>query len=173
MFFLILGLRSENFFYRSPYLSSLTFQTVSTPSTLLIPKLKITAPIESVGMNNQGEMAVPQNQWNVAWYNLGPKPGQIGSAVIDGHLDWTTGPAIFWHLSSLTSGDIIQVIDTQNQTKTFTVTKLVSYNNSDFPLQQVFNTNDKARLNLITCAGTFNRSQQNYTKRLVVYSELQ
>ncbi len=63
---------------------------VSFPKILSIPKLEVNAEIETVGLDNKGAMDVPKNAMNVAWYNLGPKPGEKGNAVMAGHLDTIT-----------------------------------------------------------------------------------
>lgn len=144
------------------------------PKTLVIPKIKVHAPIESVGLDATQKMDVPKDPQDGGWYNLGFRPGEQGSAVIDGHLDTVTGaPAIFYYLSSLQSGDTIQVIDDQDQTYTFDVSDMQIYDYDKVPLQQVFASTDKTRLNLITCRGVFDKKTKNYSKRVVVYTELQ
>lgn len=157
--------------------SQTTSQTLSTnadtPQTLLIPKLGLTAPIESVGLDSKGNMDTPEKADDVAWYNKGFRIGDNGSAVIAGHYDRVTGaPAVFYHLSSLTAGDTISVAMDSGKTFTFTVTKTTSFPDAQFPLATVFNTPGKPTLNLITCDGTWNASAKNYSNRLVVYSEL-
>ena len=143
------------------------------PTSLSIPALNITADVESVGMDSEGRMDVPKDDFNVAWYNLGFKPGAIGSSVIAGHFDARSGgPAIFYKLSTLKSGDEITVSYGNGEKFTFTVTESELYDVDDFPLQRVFNTTDKPRLNLITCDGVFDKQSRNYSERLVVYAEL-
>lgn len=143
------------------------------PTTLSIPKISITVPVESVGMDAKGRMDVPSDEDNVAWYNLGFKPGEKGSAVIDGHFDKASGePAVFYKLSSLRAGDKITLTGDNGEQMAFTVLRLQYYDFDAFPLQEVFNTTDKPRLNLITCEGEWNKKTLNYSKRLVVYSEL-
>src|SRR5687768_1091778 len=67
---------------------------IGPPSLLTIPTLDINAAIEHVGLDQQKRMDVPQDVNNVAWYKLGPLPGQPGNAVLAGHLDSKTGPAV-------------------------------------------------------------------------------
>ena len=147
--------------------------TASLPQTLIIPKLGINAFVESVGLDSEGKMDIPKNVENVAWYILGYKPGEKGAAVIAGHYDKKDGsPAVFYELSSLKPGDEIIVLGENGKRLTYTVTRKQSYLTEQFPLQEVFGTQDKPRLNLITCAGTWNKGEASYTNRLVVYSEL-
>lgn len=145
----------------------------TTPITFSIPKLGVIAAVESVGMDAKGNMDVPKNDNNVAWYNLGYKPGDQGSAVIAGHYDTRSGsPAVFYNLTKLQSGDLVKVTDTSDTTYTYKVTEITTYDFDKVPMQQVFASTDKARLNLITCEGTFDRASRNYSKRTVVYTEL-
>lgn len=149
-------------------------ESVGNPVRLSIPKYHVTAAIESVGLDSKKRMDIPRNFNDVAWYNLGFKPGQKGSAVIDGHVDTPTGaPAVFATIASLQSGDYIQVIDSQDKTYTFTVTTVVTYPFDQLPLEKIFNTTDKPRLNLITCAGTWDKLNKNYSDRTVVYAEVE
>lgn len=147
--------------------------SVGIPVELVIPSLDINTPIESVGQDANGNMDVPKQPMDVAWYNLGFRPGQSGNAVIDGHVDSSTGaPLIFANLASLQAGDLIYVKDDAGKTRKFVVTHKQAYPNEQTPLSSIFGADKKAHLNLITCTGIWDRSQMQYTQRLVVYSDL-
>lgn len=149
-------------------------KTPFPPSTLHIPSLHISTTIESVGLDKEGNMDVPSNPSNVAWYNKGFYPGTLGNAVFAGHVDTPTGaPAVFSDLKQLKIGDSITVTDTGTTEWKYSVVGVQSYPYDNFPLREVFGKKDKKRLNLITCTGTFDQSKQTYNDRLVVYSELQ
>jgi sortase A len=144
-----------------------------TPKTLSIPKIKVNAMVESVGLDSERKMDVPKDSDNVAWYNLGAKPGSVGSAVIAGHKDEASGaPSVFWDLKKLGIGDEIIITDENGNDYTYSVTEIKDYPDAAFPLQKVFNTQGKPYLNLITCEGIFNQSTRNYSHRTVVYSEM-
>jgi sortase A len=146
---------------------------IAQPKTLIIPKIHVISEIENVGLDSFQRMDVPKKPENVGWYQYGKKPGSKGNAVIDGHLDSQTGPAVFYQLSSLIPGDTIKVIDKNNKEYNFKVTALETYNLEEFPINKVFSPNtDNRNLNLITCAGQFNNEIKIYSKRIVVYSEL-
>ena len=150
-----------------------TVSSVSAPLTLSIPKIHVNAQVESVTTDSQGRMDVPKHVEDVGWYSLGYKPGETGSAVIDGHYDTVTGaPASFYNISQLNVGDEVDVTDAANKTRTFLVTQNVSYPYNGLPLQQIFHTTDKPRLNLITCHGTWDKASKNYSEREVVYAVL-
>ncbi len=145
----------------------------SQPQTLTIQRLGVNAQIESVAMDEKGNMDVPKQVMNVAWYNLGAKPGERGNAVIAGHLDTVSGkPAVFYKLSSLEAGDTIMVTDAEKNSYTYTVVRKENYPFDSFPLQEVFGVSSKKRLNLITCEGSFDKTAKNYSHRTVVYAEL-
>lgn len=141
------------------------------PKKLRIEKLKIDASLEHVGMDDKGNMDVPKEPMNAAWYQLGFAPGEKGSAVIAGHFDDPNGdPAVFYSLDKLRSGDEIDVELQSGKTLTYIVEKTARHPFDSFPLQEVFNTTDKPRLNLITCDGVFDKSQSTYLHRFVVYA---
>lgn len=143
------------------------------PSIFVIPKLTVHTEIEKVGVDAEGRMDIPKNWQHVAWYAPGVKPGETGSAVIDGHVDTPTGaPAVFANLTHLTKGDEIIIIDTANQKYTYKVTHVVTYPLENVPLTDVFSKTNGNHLNLITCGGIWDRNKHQYTERTVVYSDL-
>ncbi len=146
---------------------------VALPDKLIIPSIDVHADIEYVGLDSYGGMGSPQYGRNVAWYQLGARPGEKGSAVIDGHVDFVDGkPAVFAMLPTLKKGDLLVVKDRENKKHTYQVLETKVYDEKDVPLKKIFASNDKAYLNLITCAGDYDETSENYTKRVVVYSEL-
>jgi sortase A len=147
--------------------------TPGVPKSFSIPNIGVTAHIESVGLDSEKRMDVPENVQDVAWYDLGARPGAIGSAVIDGHLDTQTGaPAVFYYLKNLKDGDTIQITDQNGKTYTFRVTNVTTYPYDQLPLKDIFASADKPHLNLITCGGTWDKVKKNYSNRTVVYAEL-
>ena len=147
----------------------------ANPARLLISAIGVNTFIERVGVTPGGELAVPQRQpWDdVGWYASGPRPGERGSAVIDGHLDRTGGsPAVFWRLRDMRVGDEVMVIDAAAKTLKFHVREIELYPPQDAPIQQIFGNNSGDYLNLITCAGDWIASQGQTTLRLVVYTSL-
>ena len=145
------------------------------PIRLIIPAIAINAQVEWVATQPSGDLATPtQNPWeDVGWYNLGPHPGERGSAVIDGHLDRPGGyPAVFWRLRDLHIGDEILVMNTSGKTLHFQVTRIAFYTPQDAPIQDIFGNWGGTYLNLITCAGDWIPSQHQTNLRLVVYTSL-
>ncbi len=145
----------------------------SIPQSIKIPSLGVAANIESVTEDDEGRMDVPEDPLNTAWYSLGAMPGEKGNAVIAGHLDTPSGdPSVFYDIDSLNVGDKIITIDEKGTEYVFAVVDVKTYDNEEFPLLEVFGSYEKQRLNLITCAGTFDSTLSDYSDRTVVYSEL-
>lgn len=127
--------------------------------------------MESVGLTPEGAMDIPADADNVAWYNLGPRPGEQGSAVIDGHLDKEDqSPAVFARLSEVKIGDVVSVLDDKNHILNFKVKEIRMYNAED-DTNEIFNNNNGVFLNLITCAGSWDAGKQDYNQRRVVFTE--
>jgi LPXTG-site transpeptidase (sortase) family protein len=144
------------------------------PTRLMIPEINIDAAVEDVGLTPQGSMAVPAGPTDVAWFDLGPRPGENGSAVIAGHEGWKDGIwAVFDDLYQLHIGDKVYVEDEGGATTTFVVSGIQTYDqNGD--ASEVFSSSDgKAHLNLITCEGTWNAAEKSYSNRLVVFTDKQ
>ena len=141
------------------------------PTRLLVPSINVNAAVESVGMDSQGRMGVPSQASNVAWYKLGSAPGDVGNAVIAGHLDWTTGPAVFWYLGRVRKGDTISVARADGSSVQFVAdaTSTVPYDSST---DSLFTKNGPPALTLITCAGAWDRARGTYLQRLVVHATL-
>ncbi|WP_082232708.1 class F sortase [Halobacillus massiliensis] len=144
-----------------------------TPSQVKIPAIDVDAPIEKVGILENGQMGVPEGTETVGWFEPGTKPGQTGNAVLAGHVDSKKGPAVFFYLDQLAQGDEIIVTDEEGTELIYTVQRLESYPANDAPIDEIFGRTDKKNLNLITCTGTFNRQKGTHEERLVVYTELQ
>lgn len=142
------------------------------PIRLSIPKIHVDAAFEYVGLTSTGAMDIPKGPNNVGWFNLGPRPGEIGSAVVAGHFGWKNNvPAVFDNLNTLKKGDKIYLEDQQGATSTFIVTEVGVYDqNAD--AANVFGSNDgKAHMNLITCQGVWNAGKKSYSQRFVVFTD--
>jgi LPXTG-site transpeptidase (sortase) family protein len=147
----------------------------ANPQRLLIPAISVNAPVEQVNILSTGDLGTPTGSpWtDTGWYANGPRPGEQGSAVIDGHLDRPGGsPAVFWYLRNVRVGNEVDVFDSDGTTLRFRVTDVESYPPQDAPIQQIFGNNGGKYLNLITCAGDWIPSQHQTALRLVVYTTL-
>lgn len=147
-------------------------QVRGLPVRLKIPEIAVDDAVEQVGVTSEGEMGTPKGPTGVAWFSLGPRPGEIGSAVISGHYGWKNGiPAVFDNLYKLRAGDRLYIEDENGVITTFVVRELRRYGeNAD--ASEVFTSRDgKAHLNLVTCEGVWNKFSKSYSKRLVVFTD--
>ncbi len=145
--------------------------TVGVPNTLAIPAIGVSAPVEQVGLDAKGNMDVPKNPNNTAWYAPGARPGQPGNSVIAGHVDYRgIGPVVFWNLRNLTPGTEVFVTDDAGKRRRFVVTAVEVYPADNAPLERIFGGAPDSQLNLISCIGDFDPGTASYNNRIVVYS---
>jgi len=152
---------------------ALPSKVVQLPVRLKIPKLKINAAVQYVGLTSGGAMDVPKGasfRADVAWYKLGARPGETGTAVISGHSGRIPGPAtIFNNLQKLQKGDLLYVQDSKGKSIAFVVQQSRIYSpNADAP--EVFSSTSGTHLNLITCI--WNKSAKAFTTRIVVFADI-
>lgn len=143
------------------------------PVRLIIPEIKVNTAIEDALITADGRMDVPAGSVNVAWFSLGPQPGKVGSAVIGGHFGMQNGvPFVFYDLDKLKVGDVAYIVDDYGNTITF-VAKAIKLYDRDADATAVFTSGDgKAHLNLITCEGIWNKVNDTYPQRRVVFMDL-
>ena len=147
--------------------------TYGLPVRLVIPKIGVDAAVEKVGLTSSRDMASPSRADTVGWYKFGPRPGNKGSAVIDGHSGYADDrEAAFDDLPKLKVGDKLLVKDATGKRLVFVVRRKVLYaRNAN--AAEVFGSTKHRRLNLITCTGSFDVAAGTHSKRLVVFAELE
>lgn len=147
-------------------------QAIANPVGLRIDKLDVDAPIDPYGVDQRtGEMAVPDNATDVAWYKFGPGPGQAGSAVLAAHVDLaSSGPGVFFDLRSLNEGDNLVISYEDGSETSFRVVARVTYEKDQLPLEVIFSREGPPVLTLITCGGGFNSNVARYDSNVVVYA---
>ncbi len=135
---------------------------------LTIPALEIDAKIQDVGITSKGNMSTPNNFFDVGLYKYGPLPGEMGSAVIAGHVNNGFGfDAVFGDLKNIKEGDAIYV-EIEKGTKIHFVVTSTSIYDYNAPAPEVFEQSDGAYLKLITCTGNWISDLRTHDKRLVV-----
>lgn len=144
----------------------------STPVGLTIPRIGVRADkIVDLGLADDGTIEVPQDASAPGWFTPGPSPGQLGPAVIAGHVDSATGPAVFYRLGELRPGDRVQVARADGSTADFRVDKVETYEKESFPTRAVYGTTHNAELRLITCSGEYD-DETGYLSNTVAYAHL-
>ncbi len=146
----------------------------AVPVRVSIPRIGVNARVIPVGTAPDGAMDSPNNPYDVGWWDPGARPGDYGSAVLGGHVDYAGyGAAVFWNLKLLRPGDQIRVLEADNTQLLFSVNDVQTYSYSDTSvIDRIFRTADRQGLNVITCTGTFDARTHNYDERVVVYASL-
>ena len=147
----------------------------SLPVSVRIPAIGVDTRLLHLGLNSDGTVQVPSlvtSPGEAAWYKYSATPGQIGSSVIDGHVDTYQGPAVFFRLGALRPGDTVDVTLANGVTAIFRVTGVREYPKSGFPAKAIYGATDFAALRLITCGGTFDYATGHYLSSTVVFAAL-
>lgn len=144
----------------------------SNAAQLQIPSISVDASAVIVGKQKDGSMKVPSNAAIVGQYQFAPTPGEVGPAIIVGHVDDIKGPAVFWRLRELQAGQMIIIKRVDGTTANFKVDKIMNYSQNEFPTTEVYGNIDFPGLRLITCGGTFNHLTRHYSDNTVVFASL-
>jgi len=142
------------------------------PVRLVIPAIGVATPLVRLGLEAGGAMAVPEDFGRAGWFAEGPQPGQLGPAVIAGHVDSRTGPAVFFRLRDLRAGNAVLVERDDGTRLRFVVERAQSFPKAGFPTAAVFGPVPSAALRLVTCTGDFDRARGSYRDNLVVFARL-
>ena len=144
----------------------------STPVRLRIPAIGVDSELMTLGLQADGSLEVPPEGCPAGWYTGGPTPGELGPAIIAGHVDWAGSPGVFFSLREMAPGDEIRVEREDGSTALFRVQSIQQFPKDAFPTEAVYNDIDHAGLRLITCGGSFDRQARSYTDNIVVFADL-
>jgi hypothetical protein len=140
------------------------------PVRITIPAIGVSAPIIALGLDRSGALEVPHDFGDTGWWAGGARPGERGPAVIAGHVDSYTGPAVFFRVGKLSRGDLIIVQRADGRLVHFHVQRTAHYPKAHFPSAEVYGPTGGPALRLITCSGTFDRASGHYLDNTVVYA---
>ncbi len=144
----------------------------STPGRVQIPALGVTSRIMQLGLERDGSMEVPPGAYPVGWYDRSPTPGQLGPAVLAGHVDWEGEPGAFAGLDELLPGDTVEVGRADGSTAVFVVDRVEEHAKDAFPSDAVYGDLDHAGLRLVTCGGAFDEDTGDYADNVIVFAHL-
>jgi LPXTG-site transpeptidase (sortase) family protein len=140
------------------------------PVRLEIPSIGVDTHLIPLGLAADGSMQVPKKWAEAGWYSRGPRPGEDGPAVIAGHVDSRSGPAVFFRLRDLRSGDEVLVTRSDRSVVHFVIDRLQQFPKRAFPTATVFAPTAKPALRLITCGGAFDETLRSYVDNLVAFA---
>jgi hypothetical protein len=149
-----------------------TYDQPALPVRLQIPAIDVSTSLVKLGRLPDGSLEVPKDWDTAGWYDKGPRPGQPGPAVILGHVDSKTGPAVFYQLRALRPGDTVRVGLADGRILVFRVQRVQRYPKDKFPTEAVYFPTFNRELRLITCGGEFDYAARSYRDNIVVYATL-
>jgi len=151
--------------------SARTYQAVAAPVRLRIGALHVDGEVQRLGLRADGTVAVPKRTDVAGWYELGPRPGQPGPAVILGHVDSRTGPGIFVNLRTVRRGTLVRVDRADGSTVMFRVREVSQVSKTSFPTDLVYAPTLDPTLRLVTCGGSFDRARGSYRDNVIVFAD--
>jgi sortase family protein len=143
---------------------------VAPPRRIRIPAIGVSAPVIPLGLNKDRTIQVPKDFSKTGWYRPGPEPGEVGPAVIVGHVDSKTGPAVFFRIRELKPGNRILIRRADGSTVRFHVNGLERWPKAEFPTRRVYGRTRGPVLRLVTCSGAFDSSSGHYVDNTIVFA---
>lgn len=140
------------------------------PVRLTAASVGIDTRLVDLAVAADGTVEVPSDDSTAGWLDVSPPPGARGPAVLAGHVDSTTGPAVFYRLRELVPGALVVVTRADGATVSFRVDGVEQYAKDAFPTAAVYGPVPGPVLRLITCGGVFDRSTGHYRDNTVVYA---
>lgn len=143
---------------------------VAAPDRVRIPALGVDSPLIPLGLNPDRSLEVPTKAKIAGWYTGAPTPGEVGPAIVVGHVDWRGVPGVFKRLDQLRVGDQVEFLSQEGVTAAFVVTHSERVSKNAFPTQRVYGDTAGPELRLITCGGVFDRTSGHYRDNVIVYA---
>ncbi|WP_410667173.1 class F sortase [Amycolatopsis sp. cmx-4-68] len=144
------------------------------PTSVKIPKIGAESSLLAVALKTDGSISVPSvhTPMQAAWYKLSPVPGDVGPAIVLGHVDGDKKPGVFYKLKDLAPGDEVDVDRSDGKKLKFVVDRVTQVPKDTFPRDAVYGNSAKPELRLITCGGAFDHAEHSYQDNIVVYANL-
>ncbi|OKI56225.1 class F sortase [Streptomyces sp. MJM1172] len=146
------------------------------PARIDVPSIGIQAPVVSRGLDKDGAIDPPpyDRPGTVGWWGGGAQPGAAGTALLVGHVDTASKPAVFYGLSSAKPGDSVRVVRADGTVAEFTVEDVQVYERAGFDPHKAYGPRvpGRAELRLVTCGGTYDKAAKQYSANVVVSAYL-
>ena len=157
-----------------------SYHQVAEPVRLRIPAIGVDTPLEHLGRVTEAEVTpenpvvgsidLPVDVMKAGWFDEGPRPGEPGPAVVIGHINWDSGPAVFVDLDKLQPDARVFVDRADGSVAEFRVTKRKQVAKSDFPTKEVYGPDLAPSLRMITCGGRYDAEHTNYLDNIIVFA---
>lgn len=143
----------------------------SAPTQLRIPAIGVNSRLMELGLQSDGSLEVPPDALPAGWFTGSPTPGELGPAIIAGHVRWNGTPGVFEHLADLDVDDVVEIAREDGSIAVFRVTRIEHFAKSAFPTEAVYGNIPRAGLRLITCGG-LDPDTNSYEENVVVFAVL-
>ena len=144
----------------------------SAPVRVQIPAIGVDSTLMQLGLRADGSLQVPPSGFPAGWYTGAPTPGELGPAILAGHVDWGGRPGVFSRLHDLQPDEEVTVARQDGSAAVFRVTQVKEYPKDKFPTDVVYGDLDHPGLRLITCGGSFDRQARSYDDNIVAFADL-
>jgi Sortase domain len=139
------------------------------PTWLRIARIGVDVPLVPLRLDATGALEAPKDYGIPGWYAEGTAPGDVGPAVIAGHVDSLVASAVFRHLQDLRPQDVIEV-QRDGRWLRFVVVSTARFPKGRFPTAEVYGPTPDPQLRVITCGGSFDRARNSYRDNVVVFA---
>ncbi len=157
---------------RVPSSGAASALTRSAPVRVQIPAIGVDSALMQLGLQVDGSLQVPPSGFPAGWYTGAPTPGELGPAILAGHVDWGGQPGVFYRLRDLQPGAEVTVSRQDGSATVFRVAQVKQYPKDAFPTDAVYGDLDHPGLRLITCGGSFDRDTRNYDDNIIAFADL-
>ena len=147
---------------------------VAPPVAITIPSIDAKSSLIRLGVNEDKTVQVPdvKTPEQAGWFVYSKKPGEIGPAVILGHVDGDGKPGIFYHLDTLKPNARVIIERSDGTQLTYAVTQVRRTDKDEFPHDDVYGHTEETELRLITCGGAWEGGQTGYADNIIVHARL-
>jgi LPXTG-site transpeptidase (sortase) family protein len=152
------------------HVRQVTPMTRSVPTRVVIPSIGVNSTLMDLGLKKDGTLETPPGAFPAGWVTGAPTPGELGPAIIVGHVRYNT-PGVFARLSDMRHGDRVEVERKDGTTARFRVTRVEHFAKASFPTEKVYGNIDHAGLRLITCGG-LDAKTSTFEENVVVFADL-
>ncbi|MFI1966048.1 class F sortase [Streptomyces pathocidini] len=146
------------------------------PERLDIASVGVRAPVIERGLDKDGAVDPPpySQPGKVGWYDGGVTPGAAGTALLVGHVDTDSRPAVFHRLARVKPGERVRVAREDGSVAEFTVEAVEVFTKDRFDPKRVYGPRDRGRaeLRMITCGGRYDAKARAYSANVVVSAYL-
>ena len=147
--------------------------SIPLPTRVKVPEIQVDSDLIYTNLKSDGTLETPSvhEPKQASWYSGSPRPGDVGPAIVLGHVDGDRQQGVFYRLRELKVGSQITIEREDRSTVSFTVYKVIHADKDDFPTNLVYGDTAGSEIRLITCGGVFNRAKRSYEDNIIVFGK--